>query len=424
MKTLLGAPDPEPPFHRKLRFAIECWAIRHPLIFRAFGAVLRTWPSLRPGLVARCSAAKQVLTRPASFSNTSHAANLIGEDFLIGQDSDAGYDADKAIFGSVLAALNVQVGGDREALSISDRLLAAGTSVKFDLIEDYLMWVALRALEPGFGIAAGMVEANSRAFGPDEELERRYMHEVRHVAANLFGGAGAPAQVQRRAEMSAASLRARIQKSTPEICMSWAHAGTAPYNAIQRNATGLAWVSHPVTVQAGALVVQELLNRTSVYRGLRQQAALMGQAVFDSADFRALVRRHILELMRFRPVFPALARAVPRQTEFESGARSNPVCPAGSSVAVMSISALFDSRAIPQARSYCPQRHVDPLEPVQYLMFGYGARQCPAKEHALTLLTSALIGVLRLPELCWAEPWGRRIEYDGPMVRHMQLRFA
>lgn len=424
MKTPVGAPDPEPPFHRKLRYAFQCWAIRHPLIFRAFGAVLRTWPSLCPSLAARCSAVQQVLTRSASFSNTSHAANLIGEDFLIGQDSGAGYDSDKAIFDSVLATLNVQVGGDREALSISDRLLASGRPVKFDLIEDYLMWVALRALEPAFGIAAGMLKANSRAFGPDDELERRYMHEVRHVAAHLFGGAAAPTQVQRRAEMSAASLHARIQKSTPEICMSWANARTAPYSAIQRNATGLAWVSHPVTVQAGALMVQELLSRPSAYRSLRQEADRMGQAAFYNANFRALVRRHILELMRFCPVFPALARAVPRQTEFESGARRNPVCPAGSSVAVLSISALFDSRAVLQASSYCPDRHVDPLEPVQYLMFGYGERQCPAKEHALTLLTSALIGVLRLPELCWAEPLGRRIEYDGPMVRHMSLRFA
>ena len=424
MKNPIGAPDPEPPFYRKLRFAFQCWVNRHPLIFRAIGAVLRTWPSLRPGLAARCSAVKQVLMRPASFSNTSHAANLIGEDFLIGQDSGAGYEADKAIFGSVLASLNAQVGGDREAQSRSDRLLAAQSPVKFDLIEDYLIWVALRALEPGFGIAAGTVKSNSRAFGPDEELERRYMHEVRHVAANLFGGAGAPAQVQRRAEMSAASLRARIQKSTPEICMSWPHAATAPYGAIQRNATGLAWVSHPVTVQAGALVIQELLGRPSVYRSLRQAAALLGSTPWDDAGFRALVRRHILELMRFRPVFPALARAVPRQTEFESGAHRNPVCPAGSSVAVLSISALFDSRAVPRASAYCPHRHINPLEPVQYLMFGYGERQCPAKEHALTVLTSALIGVLRLPELCWAETWGRRIDYDGPMVSHMPLRFA
>ena len=46
-----------------------------------------------------------------------------------------------------------------------------------------------------------------------------------------------------------------------------------PSNFIERNAVGLAWISHPVTVQSGALIVQELLGRPEVHKDLRAKAA-------------------------------------------------------------------------------------------------------------------------------------------------------
>ena len=36
-------------------------------------------------------------------------------------------------------------------------------------------------------------------------------------------------------------------------------------------------------------------------------------------------------------------------------------------------------------------------------MFGYGTRQCPARKYAVDILTSALIGLLILPELQLAD---------------------
>ena len=205
--------------------------------------------------------------------------------------------------------------------------------------------------------------------------------------------------------------------------MSWSSGPGASFEALRSNAVGLAWVSHPVTVQGGALVVRELLGRRAVYRGLRADASALGDAVWTDADFRARVRGHVLELMRFRPVFPALARRVPRDTEFVSGARTNPLALAGSSVSVLSLGALFDDAASPDAGSYCPMRRVGGKpEPWLTMMFGHGKRQCPAQDVALTILTSALIGLLLLPELTWADGWFSRIGYDGPMVSRMRLR--
>lgn len=126
--------------------------------------------------------------------------------------------------------------------------------------------------------------------------------------------------------------------------------------------------------------------------------------------------------MRFRPVFPLLARDVPRETEFESGARRNPTCPAGSSVGLMSIAALFDGRGVPDVGAYRGDRAVGGVPPPwQTFMFGFGDRRCPAQEPAVAILGSALIGLLRLPRLRWADAWPRRIGYDGPMICRMNL---
>jgi len=71
---------------------------------------------------------------------------------------------------------------------------------------------------------------------------------------------------------------------------------------------------------------------------------------------------------------------------------------------------------------FCPHRHWGSDDGLRYLMFGYGDRQCPAKNHAVTILTSALIGLLTLPRLRWADRRGSRIGYDGPMITRIRLR--
>ena len=49
-------------------------------------------------------------------------------------------------------------------------------------------------------------------------------------------------------------------------------------------------------------------------------------------------------------------------------------------------------------------------------MFGYGTRQCPARTYAVDILTSALIGLLILPELQLADRESKAITYDGALM--------
>jgi hypothetical protein len=250
----------------------------------------------------------------------------------------------------------------------------------------------------------------------DEGLKRQYLLEIRYVAGQLLAGGLSTPRFQRRAGACADSLHTRIEGVRGDVAKAW-HV-SIPSADLDRNAIGLAWISHPVTVQSGALVVQELLSRPAIYRDLRELAAATADVWTDN-DFRKTVRDHVLELMRFRPIFPLLTRDVPRDTEFETGGRKNAQCRAGGKLTILSIAALFDKRAVPDSGRFCPHREWQDQE-FRWMMFGYGDRQCPARHYAVEIITAALIGLLTLPRLQLAEP----IAYDGPLMSRMRMRFA
>lgn len=403
---------------RGLAYGVFCWLNRHPSALRVLGALLRLLPSLagRFGLVVRASAAKTVLKRPKSFSNTAHEPNLVAGDYMIGMDPGPTYTADRALLEERLKSLNVRDDADRQAKARLSCLTKSRANQPFDFIEDYMMWVAFHAIQPVFGSAGDEVAVGAGGNISDEGLKRQYLLEIRYVAGQLLAGALSTPRIQRRAGVCADSLRTRIEGVRGDIAKAW-HVSISSAD-LDRNAIGLAWISHPVTVQSGALVVQELLSRPAIYRNLRALAAAKADVWTDN-EFRNIVRDHVLELMRFRPIFPLLARDVPRDTEFETGGRKNAQCRAGGKLAIWSIAALFDSRAVPDSGRFCPHREWQDQD-FRWMMFGYGDRHCPARHYAVEIITSALIGLLTLPELQLAES----ITYDGPLMSRMRMRFA
>lgn len=426
MRTVANTPDALPPGFRRLSYGVFCWLMRSPVVLRGIGALLRLSPSIGGlfGLAARAQAVKEILTRPNSFSNTAHAPNLVAGDYLIAMDPGPTYDSDRALLGARLKFLeDVYTVADQEAQRLIVELTQARGRPDFDLIDDYLTWVVFRAISPVFGAAADKLVFGDGGDIHDQGLQRQYFAEIRYVAGQLLGGSSAPIEMRGRAELCSDALRARVRAAKNDLQKSWNV--SLPSEDIERNALGLTWVSHPVTVQSGALVFQELLKRPNVYRALRSRVATLGAShVWQDDDFRKHVRDHVLELMRFRPIFPLLARDVPRDTEFETGARLNARCHGGTKVAMWSIGALFDPRAVKDSRQFCPHRDWGNQESLRWLVFGYGNRQCPAKEYALKILTSALIGLLTLPELRLAHDEGKAIEYDGPLMSRMRVRFS
>ena len=424
MKFSAINPDTMPPGVRSLYYGAFCWLNRHIIVLRGIGRLFRLWPSFGGlfDVAARASAVTAVLTRPLSFSSTVHVPDLVAGDYLIAMDRGPTYDFDRALLEARLDCLDVRTPADAEARQCALQLTKLEGKA-FDLIEDYLMWVVFRAISPVFGTAAGSVAVGAGRNDSDVGLQRQHLLEIRYVAGQLLGGSLSTLRIRRRAEVCGDSLRARIAGVSGAIRSAWGARGAeCSTKDIQRNAVGLTWVSHPVTVQSGALVVQELLSRPEVYRALRSRAASIGTPnVWADDDFRGYVRDHVLELMRFRPVFPILSRAVPRDTEFETGGNGNARCPGGGKIGILSIAALFDPRAVSNSGRFCPHREwTDP--DLRWLMFGYGERRCPARKFAVDILTSALIGLLTMPELQLARDDGKAIRYDGPLMSRMRLK--
>jgi cytochrome P450 len=426
MRTTANTPDALPPGFRRLSYGLFCWFIRSPVVLRGIGALLRLWPFAGGlvGLVARAHSVTGVLTRPKSFSSTAHAPDLVAGNYLIAMDPGPTYDADRALLGARLEFLkDVQAIADGEAQRLIAELKQSRERPVFDLIDDYLTWIAFRSISPVFGAAADKLAVGEGGDIHDRGLLRQYFMEIRYVAGQLLDGSSSPIEIRGRAELCGDALRARVRAATDDLRRSWN--AYLPSEVIERNALGLTWVSHPVTVQSAALVLQELLSRPSVYRALRSRAAIIGASqVWQDDEFRKHVREHVLELMRFRPIFPLLARDVPRDTELETGARRNAQRRGGAKVTMWAIGALFDPSAVANSRQFCPHRDWGNHESLRYLVFGYGDRQCPAKEYALDILTSALIGLLILPEVRLAYDDGKAIEYDGPLMSRMRVRFA
>src|SRR5579871_2899501 len=187
MKVSTVNPDAMPPGLRGLLYGIFCWLNRHIVVLRGIGALLRLWPSLggRFDAAARASAVTGVLTRPRSFSNTAHAPNLVAGDYLIAMDPGPTYDSDRALLEARLACLNVRVDADREAQRRVAQLTQLGGK-SFDLIEDYLMWIAFHAISPVFGTAASSVAVGAGGDVNDIGLQRQYLLEIRYVAGQLL----------------------------------------------------------------------------------------------------------------------------------------------------------------------------------------------------------------------------------------------
>jgi len=141
---------------------------------------------------------------------------------------------------------------------------------------------------------------------------------------------------------------------------------------------------------------------------------------WSDAELRNEARAHVLEALRLRPPFPILTREVKRDTL--TGANGEGSVAGGSRYTVMGIGAMSDPAAMHDPQAYRPGRKFKD-ERDRFLMFGWAGRQCPGRDPVVEILASALLGIVRLPRLTWASPWWRRVQFDGPIISGMRLRF-
>ena len=383
--------------------------------------ILRTWPAIARILpiVASRNAVAAVFERQASFSNAAHAPNLTAGEFAIGMEAGARHRDDRAFLQGVLPSKKDCADVSAEESDRLINLIVKAPNRTFDLINDYMVPVAWQPLRRALGAASSEFELQKGLPLP------QVVDELRILGAQLITGSMATPAVRARAEAAADGLNHRVASVVQLLRTQWAQQNPGPDVAVLRNAVGLLWVAHPATVQAGALVMQELLSRPREHEKLASRARALGDSRWTDSDFRRLLGDHILELLRFRPPFPILKRDVPRDTLFGIGTPFPVRVAAGSQMVLLTIGALFDDKAMKNgnAATYEPGREFHSA-PDRYLMFGMRERACIAQYQVVEILVSALAGLLALPQLKWADPWFSRMKYDGPIISELRLRFT
>lgn len=410
--------------HSGLQYRLVSRLIHQPRLLRAMAALLKRKPSLArlARVVSSYRAVAAVFRREASFSNTAHASNLRGGEFVIGMDSGPRQQAERAFLERALPTAesfrNVSIEAARRGI---ERVQQAATG-KFDLIE-YMVGIAWRSLARTF---VPVDQAIAGADPTDPELPSpEFVADLRTLGAHLIIGAIAPARISALADARAADLNARVSSERSALRTAWAAHQPGDATAVQRNAVGLMWVGHPATVQAGALLMQELLGRRAVLRSLEAQAAALQNRVWSDAAFRVELKNHVLELLRFRPPFPILHRDVARDTWFDVGDKVPAGhAAAGAQLTLLTIGAMFDNDAMDgdDAALFKPGRKFR-QDADRYMMFGMGGRSCIASHQVTEMLVSALAGLLTLRDLDWGGSTLRRMVYEGPIIRSMPLRF-
>ena len=396
---------------KRLRYDLISRLYHQPDLLRRVARFLRRKPSLAriAKVVAGRDTVKAVFHRQWSFS-TTQAPNMVAGEFVIGMDAGARQKADRDFLQRVIGLPD-----DFGAASAKEgrkriQALRDSKSDSFDLIDDYLTHVVWAPLVEALGTRAAQkiaAEADSKAASPDT-----LFRELRCLGAQLIVGSTSPESVRKDAERAGASVNRRVAAAKGALCGDWRKHCPLSDDAIQRNAIGLMWVAHPATVQAGALCMQGLLTSADkLLEKLATRAAELKESVWADAEFRMSLKHVVLNLLSLRPPFPILARFVPRNAWFSVG-RGFPAgyAPAGSELILLVIGALDE----PAAAGAMDDR---------YLMFGSGERECIAKDHVVEILVSAITGLLLLPNLRWAHRWGRRLEYDGPVISKMCLKF-
>jgi cytochrome P450 len=407
-----------------LLYRVYCWVMRQPRLLRLVAAVLRRWPlaSQWVPVVARRDAVAAAFLRTGTFSNVAHAPNLVAGEFSIGMEDGPRYRAERVALEAMLLG-----GGELGQYSAELARERIGGWTKdaehgrFDLVDDYLAPLVWRTMKRSFG-AAGDALAQGVSGADPERVEQQLFMELRHVAAHLVVGGVATPGVQSRAEEAGHALNRRVGARLQEVCQAMGpRLPTCSHADIHRNTVGLMWVSHPVAVQAGVHLMVELLRRPEWHRRLREQVRASTSPWLDEA-LRERLREVVLELLRFRPVFPLVARAVPRAAGFDTGDAVPAMAGAGRSMLLMVIGAMFDPAATERPGEFRPGREWTRDSEDRYMVFGYGQRRCPGQDHALEMLTSLLIGLLQLPHPCRLAH-RKALVYDGPAAAHLHLVF-
>ncbi len=269
-----------------LRHRFVSRLVHQPKVLRVFTGALRRWPSStapRPWRRAALRCCRYCIGKRA-FSNAAQASSLVAGEFAIGMEAGERHQQDREFLQSVLPQpnqwadlsadkveeVNPNAAGFRDAIVRSSQRLSGARRVE------------------GFGkrLRNGGRCNHRRVCSRVARIRARSAKRWRPV--DLWIGRPECTQARRR-QRTIVTLRLKRALSRLKEQQRWT---CLDRDAIKRNAVGLLWVGHPATVQAGALVMQELLSRRAVCQQLTSAAREVAAPCRD-AEFRHRLRGHV-----------------------------------------------------------------------------------------------------------------------------------
>jgi cytochrome P450 len=283
----------------------------------------------------------------------------------------------------------------------------------FDAVSEYSRLIPLALVREYFGVP-----------GPDPETMKTWM---RHVFWDLFLNVGNDAAIIEKANAASAAMRPYLDALLRDRKTRLSAGAEVPDDFVtrlvqqqmadpsidddllRRNIGGVIVGAVDTQSKAIAHAVDALLRRPAALESARSAAA--------SGDTRA-VAAHVWEALRFNPHNAALFRYCRSNAVIADGTDRRTAIDAGTTVVVLTISAMFDPQRFPQPDEFRTDRPAD-----DYLHFGHGQHMCFGTRINGIVLPLAVKELLLLEHLRYDEDGEGEIEYEGPFPDRMRLRF-
>jgi len=341
------------------------------LLRPSFVFLRRFFPILVLGkraMVTRHADVIEVLTRDTEFTiaEVNEARFNQGDGpFILGMDRSPQYDTEAATLREVVRPDDLERIRCLVRESAAELIGAAQPSGKIDVVNGLACVVATKTVGSYFGIPA-----------PDEALMMRWMRDIFH---DLFANPLSDEKVHRDFLRSGEELRQHMdrvisaRKSNlndpvqPDdvlgrlLSLQNAEHAWLDDRSVRRNLGGLIVGAVDTTSKFVTLALDELLGRPAALAGARA-AALAGEM--------EIVRNYAYEAVRFNPHHPVQARFCKHETEVGAGTPRARKIPAGTSVFVATLSAMFDPDVFIEPKAFRVDREVE------YLHFGFGMHRC------------------------------------------------
>ncbi|WP_235911945.1 cytochrome P450 [Mesorhizobium xinjiangense] len=379
-------------------------------------SVLRRWlPVLKLGgltLLSRNDDVREVLERQDAFETPfglEMAEMAGGSNFILGMQDGPGYRAMKSAVLTAFPPAEV-VARVRPIAARQSREIMRGAMPGANAVEQLLKIVPVQICRDYYGLTI------------DDENE--FADWAIALSALFFGDPFGSRTKRELALVAAHRMREAIDRSIETVAAEAKPADTplARLVAMHKSDPDRVTTAHVRSIMMG--MVTGFIPTNLLAAGKALDAALSipeAKAAVEEAlaagDDEALDAA-ILESMRFNPALPAQFRYVPRDTVIAAGTRRERRLPAGSTVACLMQSAMFDPDAVDEPDAFRPGRPAK-----DYLVFGHGIHWCIGSAIAKVQIGECFRALFAKPGLRRTAGRAGRLRFLGPFPESLCVDF-